>query len=206
MTGDLRYNGLREPINNHAYVPHAQDSWNSMVLTVRTNGDPNSLLRMIQSKIWSVDDKLAVSEVRTMSEVIERELSRPRFSMFLLTVFAFTALLMAAIGIYGLMSYSVAQRTREIGIRMAMGALRKDILTNVTVRAFFLACAGVGIGIAGAVSLTRLMTAILYGVSPTDAVTFAIASGVLILVAIVASLIPARRASKVDPLVALRYE
>ena len=102
VTGDLRYNGLREPINNHVYVPHAQDSWNSMVLTVRTNGDPNSLLRMIQSKIWSVDDKLAVSEVRTMSEVIERELSRPRFSMFLLTVFAFTALLMAAIGIYGL--------------------------------------------------------------------------------------------------------
>jgi putative ABC transport system permease protein len=141
-----------------------------------------------------------------MDEIVDIELARPRFSMFLLGVFAVTALLMGAIGIYGLMSYAVAQQTREIGIRMALGAVRSDILKNVTGRALVLAAAGVGLGVVGASAVTRLMTALLFGVSPTDTATFAAASGLLIGVAVIAAYIPARRASNLDPLMALRYE
>jgi putative ABC transport system permease protein len=206
ITADIRYAGLGEDIVNVAYVPHAQSPWQTLMLVVRSDRDPRTLLKSIQSQIWSLDRRLAVAEVKTMDQIIQTELARPRFSMFLLAVFAATALLMAAIGIYGLMSYSVAQQTKEIGIRMALGALRWDILKNVTGRALALALIGVAIGMAGALAVTRLMTTILFGVSPTDSATFAAASGLLIGVAVIAAYIPARRASHLDPLIALRYE
>jgi predicted permease len=203
---DVRYSGLGEEVPNNVYVPHTQDSWSSQVIVIRTNREPRSVLRAVQGAIWSQDNKLAISEVKTMDEIVATELARPRFAMFLLMVFAVTALMMAAIGIYGLMSYTVAQQTREIGIRMALGALHGDILKRVAGRALILAVIGVGLGVAGALAVTRLMTAILFGVSPTDAGAFGASAAILILVAVIASYVPARRASRVDPLVALRYE
>jgi putative ABC transport system permease protein len=206
ITSDIRYFGLSEDVSNTVYVPHAQSLWRTLILLVRAGQDPRALLKSIQSQVWSIDRRLAISEVKTIDDIIATELARPRFSMFLLGVFAATALLMAAIGIYGLMSYAVAQQTKEIGIRMALGALKTDILKNVTGRAMILAMGGVAIGVMGAWALTRLMASLLFGVSPTDTATFAAASGLLISVAVIAAYIPARRASKLDPLIALRYE
>jgi putative ABC transport system permease protein len=206
IVGDVRYGGLAEDVNSVVYVPHTQSAWRTLVLAVRTNQDPGALLRSIQRKIWSVDRFLAISDVRTMEEIVDAALARPRFSMFLLGVFALTALLMAAIGIYGLMSFAVAQQTKEIGIRMALGALSGDILRNITARAFRLALAGVSIGIMGALAVTRLFTTLLYGVTATDSETFAIAGVLLVGVAVLAAYIPARRASRLDPLTALHYE
>ena len=206
VVGDVRYGGLGQDVVNNVYIPYMQDSWRAMVLVIRTSEPPDALLRSIQGAIWSRDNKLAISEVRTMDQIVNRELARPRFSMFLLGVFAATALIMAAIGIYGLMAYSVAQRTREIGIRMALGALRQDIIRSVASSALGLALTGVAIGIIGAVAVTRTMSALLFGVSPTDTGTFAFAAVLLIAVTMLAAFVPARRASKVDPMIALRYE
>jgi putative ABC transport system permease protein len=206
VVADVRYGGLGAEVPNNVYIPHPQDPWSSQVLVVRTDGDPRSILRSVQSAVWAQDRKLAISEVKTMDTIVATELARPRFAMFLLAVFAATALAMAAIGIYGLMSYTVAQQTREIGIRMALGALHGDILKRVAKRALVLALVGVGLGVAGALALTRLMSALLFGVSPTDAGAFTASAAILILVAVIASYVPARRASRVDPLVALRYE
>jgi putative ABC transport system permease protein len=206
VVGDLRYDGLAEDIGNNVYIPHAQDTWNAMMLTIRTHGDPNPLLGSIRAEVWSVDKKLSISEVKTMEQILDTQLARPRFSMFLLGLFAATALLLAAIGIYGVMSYSVAQRTREIGIRMALGALRGDVLRIVARRAAILAGVGTVAGIVGALAATRLLRTLLFGVDPADARTFVAVSAVLILVALAASYIPARRATKVDPTITLRYE
>ena len=141
-----------------------------------------------------------------MNEIVDEGLARLRFATFLLGVFAATALTMAAVGIYGLISYAVAQQTKEIGIRMAIGAMQGDILRRVIGRALVLTGMGVGAGIVAALGATRLMQTLLFGVSPNDVGTFAAASGLLMLIGVVASYIPARRASKVDPLIALRYE
>lgn len=203
---DVRFAGLTEEMNNTVYVPHPQSPFRGMMLLVRTREHPRALLRSIQSQIWSFDNRLAISEVKTMEEIVDAELARPRFSMYLLGVFSATALLMAAIGIYGLISYAVAQQTKEIGIRMALGALSSDILKRVTGRALALALVGIAIGVAGALAVTRLMTTLLFGVSPTDTATFAAAAGLLMGVAVIAAYIPARRASRLDPLIALRYE
>jgi putative ABC transport system permease protein len=206
VAGDLNYFGRGEDMHNNVYVPLAQDSRSTLRLTVRTSGDPNALLGSVRSAIWSVDTKLAIAEVKTMDRIVDEDIARPRFSMFLLGIFAATALLLAAIGIYGVMSYAVTQRTREIGIRVALGALRGDVLRMVAGRAFALACAGVVCGMAGAFALTRLMKSLLFGVSPTDGTTFAAVAALLVLVALAASYIPARRAAKVDPVITLRYE
>jgi putative ABC transport system permease protein len=206
VAGDVRGDGLIEDINNNIYVPHAQDSWSSMVIVVRTQSDPSPLLPSIRREIWSNDSKLAISEVKTADRIMDEEMARPRFSMLLLGIFASTALLLAAIGIYGVMSYSVAQRTREIGIRMALGALRTDVLGMVASRALWLAAAGVICGVAGALALTGLMKTLLFGVTPTDLRTFVTVPIVLVAVTLLASYVPAWRASRVDPTVALRYE
>jgi len=206
VAGDVHGDGLTGEIANNIYVPHAQDSWSSMVIVVRTQSDPGTLLAAIRHEIWSYDNKLAIAEIQTMDRIVADQMARPRFTMLLLGIFAAAALLLAAIGIYGVMSYSVAQRTREIGIRMALGALRADVVGMVAGRALWLAAAGVVSGVAGAWGLTRLMKALLFGVTPTDAVTFVAVPIVLVAVTLLASYVPARRASKVDPTVALRYE
>ena len=206
IAGDVRYSALNEDVNNVVFVPHAQDSWNALMLVVRANSDVASLLPTVRSAIRRFDPKLAISEVRTMEQVVNLGLARTRFSMYLLTVFAGIALLMAAIGIYGVIAYNVEQRTKEIGIRVALGAAQSDIFRDVTGRAVVMAGIGVVAGLASALMLTRWMESLLYGIEPNDKSTFAISAGILMCVAIAAAIIPARKAAAVDPLIALRYE
>jgi putative ABC transport system permease protein len=206
VAGDLRYNGLTADIPNNVYVPHTQNPWVSLALVVRTSGDPNSSLKAIRAAIWSVDKKLPVAEVRTLEQVMDRDMARPRFSMFLLGIFGATAVVLAAIGIYGVIAYAVTQRTREIGIRMALGAARGRVVGMVAWNAVRLAAAGVACGLAGAFGLTRLIGSLLFEVSPTDQRTFAASAVLLLLVALAAACVPAMRAARVDPVTTLRCE
>lgn len=192
--------------NNNVYVPHTQSPWRGMVLAIRSAGEPAALLPSIRSAIWSHDSRLPLAEVRTMPEVVERELARPRFAAWLLGVFAATALVMAAVGIYGLIAYTVSLRTREIGIRLALGATRGSVLALVGLRVLWLCAAGIAAGLTGAFLAGRALQSILNGVRPGDAVSFAGATIVLIVSIVVATWIPARRAARVDPVVALREE
>jgi putative ABC transport system permease protein len=160
----------------------------------------------VRKAVWDIDKNQPVSNIRTMEEILADSIARQRFSMLLLGVFAGVALLLAAVGIYGVMSYSVAQRTHEIGIRMALGAQTSAVLKLAVGYGLKLVVAGVVIGLLAAFILTRLMSTLLFGITPTDPATFALISLLLISVAAIASYIPARRATKVDPLIALRYE
>ena len=163
-------------------------------------------LQAVLTVLMGLDKDQPISQVRTMEEVVALPLAQQRFSMVLLGIFAGLALTLAAVGIFGVISYSVAQRTHEIGIRMALGAQRHDVLRLVVGQGFVLALIGVTVGLAAAFGLTRLMSSLLFGVRSTDPATFAIVSIALTGVALLASYIPARRATKVDPMVALRYE
>jgi putative ABC transport system permease protein len=175
-------------------------------LVIRTQVAPLSLAGSVRDAIWSVDKDQPVSEIRTMSDIVSQAVARQRFSMLLLGLFAGLALLLAAVGIYGVMSYTVAQRTHEIGIRMALGAQRGDVLKLALGQGLRLVTFGVLIGLAAAFVLTRVMTSLLFGVSPTDSMTFITISVVLMSVAALASYIPALRATRVDPMLALRYQ
>ena len=186
------------------YVPHTQDSWRTLMLTIRTDSDPNALLPSIRSTIAAEDGKLAISEIKTMEKILDEQLARPRFACSCSGIRRDSDP-HGRNRIYGLISYAVVQRTREIGIRMALGAVRFDILRSVTGRALSLTIGGMALGIVD-LAVTRLMSSLLYGVSPNDTATLAGACLLLLLVALAASYIPARRASKVDPMVALRYE
>jgi putative ABC transport system permease protein len=177
-----------------------------ITLVVRTAGDPAAMTSSVKSAIWSFDANLPITNVFTMDDVVAQANAQPRFEMLLLSLFAGVALVLAAVGIYGVMSYSVARRTHEIGIRISLGAARADVLLLVIRQGLILALAGSGVGIASALILARLMTKLLYGVAPTDPVTFAGVAALLISVALLACYIPARRAMRFDPMVALRYE
>jgi putative ABC transport system permease protein len=165
-----------------------------------------SLVAAVRGQVSEMDKDLAVSRIATMDEMVSRSVAQPRFVLLLLGIFATLALVLASVGIYGVMSYSVTQRTHEIGIRVALGASSRDVVSLVVRQGLVLAVAGVGIGIGAAVGLTRVMEGLLFGVSATDPMTYIVISAVLGMVAVMASLIPARRASKVDPMIALRYE
>ncbi len=173
---------------------------------IQTAGDPSSLSAAIQHEIQSVDSQLAASKIRTMDQVISESTARQNFNMLLLTIFAGLALLLAAIGIYGLMSYTVEQRTQELGIRMALGADRGDMLKLVVRQGMLLSGIGVVIGLAASFGLNRLLGNLLFGVKATDPITYAVVAVILIFVALLATYIPARRATQIDPMVALRYE
>ena len=188
------------------YLPVAQRPGLNMSLLVRTKTDPLSLTTAVQREILNIDKDQAVTEVATLEQVLGESIEQPRLTMFLLMIFALVALTLAAIGIYGVMAYAVAQRTREIGIRMALGAQRLDVLKLIVRNGMTLALLGVAVGLAAAFGLTRLLASLLFEVTATDATTFAIVSVGLLSVALLACYIPARRATKVDPLVALRYE
>jgi putative ABC transport system permease protein len=193
--------------NQQMYVPYAQDStWSGMSLVVRTSGEPTAMSATVRNEIRSLDKGLPVFNIRTMDDVLAASVAPRRASMLLLSAFAGVALLLAMIGIYGVTAYHVTQRTQEIGIRMALGAQRSDVVKLVLKGGMALALLGIGAGLAGAFALTRLMTTLLFGVTPTDGATFAAVSICLIVTALIACFIPARRATKVDPLVALRYE
>jgi putative ABC transport system permease protein len=189
-----------------AYKSQLQEASSGMTLVVRTTGDPRPLIGAVREEIRALDKDLPPYNIKTMSDVLFESLARERFTTLLLMVFAGLALVLASIGIYGVMSYSVTQRTHEIGIRLAIGAQTRDIFRQVVGQALRLAGIGVAVGLAGAFALTRLMASLLYGVSTTDPLTFALIAVLLAGVSLLASYIPARRATRVDPMIALRYE
>ncbi|HSL53771.1 MAG TPA: ABC transporter permease [Pyrinomonadaceae bacterium] len=208
VVGDVKHFGLDLPEQPALYSPYTQiNPWKRwMSIAARTQGDPASTANALKQEIWKVDAQLPVTRLETMSEVAASSFAARRFNMSLLSLFAVLALVLAAIGIYGVMSNAVTQRTQEIGIRLALGARTIDVVGLIVRNGLTLVVIGVVIGLAGAFALTRLMTTLLFGVTPTDGLTIFVVSAVLIAVALVACLIPARRATRVDPLVALRYE
>ena len=208
VVGDVKHFGLDLPEQPALYSPYTQiNPWKRwMTFAVRTQSDPAAMGQAVKQQIWKVDSQLPITKVKTMNEVSAASFAGRRFNMLLLTLFSGLALILAAVGVYGVMSYAVTQRTQEIGIRMALGAQMGDVMKLVMKSGFVLALIGVAIGLAGAFALTRLMTSLLFAVEPTDKVTFAVVSLCLMLTALIACYLPARRATKVDPLVALRYE
>ena len=208
VAGDVKHFGLDLPEEPALYTPYTQiNPWKRwMSIAARTQGNAAGTGQALKKEIWKVDSQLPVTKVETMSDVAATSFAARRFNMSLLSLFAGLALALAAIGIYGVMSNAVTQRTQEIGIRLALGARAIDVLKLIIRNGLTLVLIGVAIGLGGAFALTRLMTTLLFGVTPTDGLTIAIVSAVLIVVALLACFIPARRATKVDPLVALRYE
>jgi putative ABC transport system permease protein len=197
---------LNLPVTPEYYLPHAQDPWNSMVLVARTSVDPASLAGALRQQVWAIDKDQPVYDVKTMQEVRSGSVVLYSFSSVMLGIFAVVALVLAAIGIYGVMAFAVTQRTQEIGIRMALGARTADVLKLVVKHGMKLALLGIVIGLAGSWALTRFIAKLLVGVQPTDLLTFSVVSLCLLVAAFIACYLPARRATKVDPLVALRYE
>jgi ABC-type antimicrobial peptide transport system permease subunit len=175
-------------------------------IVVHTRNDPMTLAGTIRAEIRKLDPALPVSNVGTMDDLMSTARSRPRFLTLLLTMFSSLSLILAALGIYGVISYAVVQRTSEIGIRMALGAQGNDVVRLIGTSGMKLAAAGTIIGAVGAFALTRVLSNMLFGVSAVDPLTFVAMAGALIVVTLVACYVPARRASKVDPLIALRYE
>ena len=208
VVGDVKHFGLDLPEQPGLYSPYSQAApwkrWTSLV--VRTQSDPGSIAGAVKQQVWKIDSQLPLTRVETMDEVAAGSFAARRFNMLLLVIFAGLALVLASVGIYGVMSYAVTQRTQEIGIRMALGARAIDVLALIIRNGMSLILIGVVIGLAGSLALTRLLATMLFGVTPTDTLTFVTVSAVLIFVALLACYIPARRATKVDPLVALRYE
>ena len=203
---DGKYWTIGETPQPFVYFPLLQSYSSYMTLIVRTESDPQAMIGVIRGEVQKLDSNLPLYGIRTFTEHIGMSLFPARIAATLLTSFGVLALILSAIGIYGVVSYSVAQRTREIGIRMALGAQAADVLRLIAGRGIRLALIGISIGIAVAFLLTRFMESLLYGVSATDPVTFAVITGLLVLVVLLACYIPARRATKVDPMVALRYE
>jgi putative ABC transport system permease protein len=202
---DVRHD-LNIPVTPDYFLPHAQDSWNAMILVARTSVDPTTVAAALRQQVWAIDKDQPVFDVRTMEEVRSISVALYSFSSVTLGIFAFIALLLASVGIYGVMAFAVTQRTQEIGIRMALGARRGDVLKLVIRHGMLLALIGVVIGLAGAWGITRLISGLLVGVSSTDFLTFTVVTFSLLLAALLACYLPARRATKVDPLVALRFE
>ena len=206
VVADMKNAGLDRPAGTELFIAFPQSPVRTAYLVVRTKSDPMSLAGAIRNEIRGLDRALPISQLRAMDEVMASARSRPRFLTMLLTLFSSVSLLLAALGIYGVISYSVAQRTNEIGIRMALGAQSFDVVRLVGVTGLRLALAGTLIGALGAFALTRTLSGLLFGVSSVDAATFAAMAAMLFAVTLLACYIPARRASKVDPLIALRYE
>jgi putative ABC transport system permease protein len=204
---DVKHFGLDKEAAPELYIPHAQDPWpRSMTVVLRASSDAAGLITAVRAEVWAINKDLPVLNVRTMEQLFANSVGESRFRTLLISVFAAVAMLLSALGIYGVMAYSVAERTHEIGIRLALGARPSDIFRMVVGQGMALAGAGLVIGIVGALVLTRVIAGFLFQVSATDFVTFAGVSALLILVALAACLIPAHRATKVDPMVALRYE
>src|SRR6266550_1760301 len=206
VVGDAKYEGLGVPAGPQVYVPYAQSPFPGMRIVVRTSIEPTGLVAAIRSQIQSIDTEAGPTRIAPMIQLLSESVAQPRFNTFLIGLFAALAFVLSAIGIYGVISYDVAQRTGEIGVRMALGARRFDVLRLILRDGLALTFGGLLVGIVGALLLTRFLTTLLFDVRPTDPSTYIAASTLLLAVAIAACLIPARRATKVDPLVALRYE
>jgi putative ABC transport system permease protein len=206
VAGDVRYSGLNDSNPSTIYTPFAQTPFLWNYLMIRANGLPDTLAQNVRQAVSSVDATVEAAGFQTMDQLISQTVAQPRFYTILLGAFAFLALALAAVGIYGVMAYAVAQRTHEIGVRMALGASWRDVLMMVIKQGMILALSGVALGLLAAYGLTRLMSNLLFDVRATDPMTFVVISLMLIGVALLACFIPARRATKVDPIVALRYE
>ena len=203
---DVKQQGLDSVAKPEVYFPYMQVPASSMSLVVRTTSNPLNSVAAVKGQIQTIDRDLPIDDAKTMQQLLAESVSGRRFNMLLLTVFASVALILALVGIYGVMSYTVTQRTHEIGVRVAIGAQPRDVFRMVMGQGMLLAIIGVACGLVGAVALTRLMTSMLFGVEPNDPATFVTIALLLIGVAVIACYIPGRRATKVDPLVALRYE
>jgi putative ABC transport system permease protein len=210
IVGDAKQYSLDAPPLPAIYLPYAQSPapfmMHNITIVVRTDSNPLGLVQAARHAVEAVDPDLPVFDVASMDQLVYRSVSAPRFNTLLLGVFAALALILATVGIYGVMSYSVTQHTHEIGVRMALGASESDILRQVIGHGMRRAAAGIALGLAGALVLTRFLSSLLYGTPPADPATFVAVSLLLAAVALVACYLPARRATKVDPMVALRYE
>lgn len=206
IVGDVKHYGLAQQTTLQTYEPYTQQTFSNMTLVARTTGDPLALSAAMRNAVASLDKEQPVSSLKTLDQLVSTSIEQQQFSMLLLGVFAAVALLLAAVGIYGVLSYAVTQRTHEIGIRMALGAGQQDVLRLVVGHGMRLTLLGVVAGVVAAFGLTRLMSTLLFDVSTTDPLTFAAIALLLLFVALLACWIPARRATQVDPLVALRGE
>ena len=206
IVGNVRYDSLVDESPAAVYFPHPDLAYSFMTLVIRTDGDPAAVAPAIQREIRSLDPNQPVSDVRTMNQVMADWVSRSRFNTLLLGIFAGLATLLSAVGIFGVMNYSVALRTREIGLRLAVGAQPRQVLILILKQGLLLTIVGVVVGLAAAFALTRLLSGLLFGVTAVDATTFASISVLLVIVSLLACYLPARRAMRIDPLTALRYE
>lgn len=210
VVGDTMSYGVNKPIEGEVFAPHVQGGGNipltKLYLAVRTTGDPLALTSAVRNEIRSIDNDQPVADIRTMEQRLNDSLWQPRFNMLLLTIFAGVAVMLAAIGIYGVVSYNVAQRTSEIGIRVALGAQRSDVLKVIMKHGIILSLIGVAIGLGAAFALTRVLTSLLVGVSSTDLTIFGLVALMLLGITLIGSFIPAHRATKIDPLIALKTE
>jgi len=210
VVADIRQMGVDAPVKAEMYLPHQQNKsywWMAPSnLVIRVSGDPMSLVAAVSREIHAVDPNQPISVIATMAKLLGEETEQRQVGMILVATFAGMALLLAALGIYGVLAYFVAQRTREIGVRVALGAKTRDVLMMVMKQGMALTSFGIVIGLIGGLALTRMMKSLLFGVSATDPVTYAVIALLLIAVALLACWIPARRATKVDPMVALRCD
>jgi putative ABC transport system permease protein len=207
VIGNVRHTGLEKAPRSEVYLPFGEAHWPSVFMVVRSKTtDALALTADVQSAVWSVDRDIPLANLRTMQDVVANSVLRRRFTMVLLAIFAGLAMLLSAVGLYGVMSYTVSQRTHEIGIRMALGARTSDVLKLVVGQGMGLTAAGLALGIVASLAATRLLSGLLFGVSATDPLTFGLVSALLAAVAMIANYVPARRAVQVDPMVALRDE
>jgi ABC-type antimicrobial peptide transport system permease subunit len=206
VVGDVKYAGLDAPPELAYYLADRQQPFARRYVMVRTSADPRSAIASIRSAMSALDRDVPITRVYTLAELVDDSVAAPRFRTTLVTLFAIVGLVLAAVGIYGVMAYTVSERTRELGVRLALGATRREVLRMVMTEAAALAAAGVVLGIAGAAAATRLMATLLFGVTPTDPTTFASIAAILMGVALAGSYVPARRATRVDPMATLRSE
>ncbi len=206
VVGNVKYLGLTVDTDPAYYMPFAQGYGPRMFLAVRSSGDANRLAERLRREVQSVDPGVTLAQISTMEQLLRLSVSQPRFDTMLLALFAAIALLLAAVGIYGLIAYSVAQRTHEIGVRMALGASQADVIRMVVRQGALLAAIGIACGLGGAFAMTRLLKTMLFGIGVTDALTFAAAPLGIMIVVLVATFVPALRATRISPVVALRYE
>ena len=206
VVGNIRQESITDEVTPEMYLPFAQMRMNGMTLMVRTSSDPLNLARAVRSEVLAIDKNQPIHDVKTLGQRVDEAVAVSRSLMVLFTAFALLALVLGAVGMYGIVSYSVTQRTHEIGIRMALGARAGNVLGLIMKNGLALVLTGIVIGVGGALLLTRFLTTLLFGVTPTDARTFVVVSLIFFVIAAVASLIPALRATRVEPVIALRYE
>jgi putative ABC transport system permease protein len=206
VAGDIKYSGLEAPPEPTYYLPYRQNPWNRQFVVVRAAADPAPVAAAARQAVAALDQDVPLANLKTMDELMTASVAPPRFRTVLVAMFALLGLLLAAVGLYGVISYAVTERTHELGVRIALGADRGDVVRLVLSEAMLMAVSGILIGLAGAFATTRLMKSLLFGVASTDAATFAGISVLLLVTALAASYVPTRRATRVDPMVALRYE